>query len=133
MKLFGLTLPTPTREVRVAILIALLIALGVLFLDAGWRGAGLTALLLATAIAVAFYALVIRPARVPREAVLTIRLAGGIHEDAPRNPIEQLRSHGTPTLFDIRNALEAAAEDPRLQTVLVEIFAPALGLATAHE
>jgi protease-4 len=133
MKLFGLTLPKPTREVRVAILIALLIALGVVCLDAGWRGAGLTALVLATAIALAFYALVIRPARVPREAVLTIRLAGAIHEDAPRTPIEQLRSHGTPTLFDIRNALEAAAEDPRVQTVLVEICGPGFGLATAHE
>jgi protease-4 len=133
MKLPGLKIPTPSREVRVAIVIAILIALGMVFLAVGWRGVGIAALLIATAIGVAFYFLTIRPARIPRDAVLTIRLAGGIREDVPRSPLEQLRSRGATTLFDIRNALEAAAEDPKIVTVLLQICAPGFGLATAHE
>ncbi len=133
MKLSGFIMPKLAREVRVAILIAFLIAFGTICLDLGWRSAGLTSFLTATAIAAAFYLLVVRPARIPRQAVLTIRLAGGIREDAPRSPLEQLRSHGTATLFDIRNALEAAATDPRLRAVLVEVCSPGFGLATAHE
>jgi protease IV len=133
MKLPDFKLSTLTRESRVAILVAVLIALGTLCLDAGWRAAGLLAVIAATLIAVAFYTLVIRPARIPREAVLTIRLAGGIREDAPRSPLEQLRSRGAVTLFDIRNALEAAVKDDRVKAVLVEICSPGFGLATAHE
>jgi protease-4 len=133
MKLSGFTFGKLTRETRVAILVASLIALGTICLNHGWRTAGLGSIIAATAIAVAFYLLVIRPSRIPRDAVLTIRLAGAIREDAPRSPLEQLRSHGNPTLFDIRNALEAAASDGRVKAVLVEICSPGFGLATAHE
>jgi protease-4 len=133
MKLSAFTLSKLTRETRVALLVAFLIALGTLCLNAGWRVAGLTSIMAAMALAAAFYLLVIRPSRIPRNAVLTLRLAGGIREDAPRSPLEQLRSHGAATLFDIRNALEAAAADSRLKAVLVEICAPGFGLATAHE
>jgi protease IV len=122
-----------TRETRVALLIAILIALGTLGLSAGWRTAGLVLIVAAVALAAAFYLFIIRPSRIPHDAVLTLRLAGGIREDAPRSPLEQLRSRGAATLFDIRNALEAAAADSRLKAVLVEVSSPGLGLATAHE
>jgi len=133
MKLSALALPKPTRQVRFGILVALLIALGTVCLDAGWRTAGLALLVAATVIAAAFYWLVIRPARIPPKAILTIRLAGGIREDVPRSPLEQLRSRGAATLFDIRTALQAAANDARLSAVVVEICGPGFGLATAHE
>ncbi len=133
MKLSGFRMSKLTRETRVALLVAFLIALGTLCLNGGWRTAGLTSILAATALAAAFYLLVIRPSRIPRDAVLIVRLAGGIREDAPRSPLEQLRSRGAATLFDIRNALEAAAADSRVKAVLVEISAPGFGLATAHE
>ena len=133
MKLSAFSASKLTRETRVAIVVAFLIAIGTIFLNAGWRTAGLTSFMGATAVAAAFYLLVIRPSRIPHDAVLTLRLAGGIREDAPRSPLEQLRSRGAATLFDIRNALEAAATDNRLKSVLVEINAPGLGLATAHE
>src|SRR6201984_1337053 len=133
MKLSRFTLAKLTRETRVALLTAFLFALGTIVLDQGWRAAGLAFILAAAAVAVAFYLFVIRPSRIPRDAVLTIRLAGAIREDAPRSPLEQLRSHGAATLFDIRNALEAAAVDSRLKAVLVELSAPGFGLATAHE
>jgi len=133
MKLFGLTLAKLTRETRVAILVAFLIALGTVCLSEEWRAAGLTCIVAATVLALVFYLLVIRPSRIPHDAVLTLRLAGGIREDAPRSPLEQLRSRGAATLFDIRNALEAAVADSRLKAVLVEICSPGVGLATAHE
>jgi protease IV len=133
MKLFGFTLAKLTRETRVAILVAFLIALGTISLSEDWRAAGLTCIVAATVLALVFYLFVIRPSRIPRDAVLTLRLAGGIREDAPRSPLEQLRSRGAATLFDIRNALEAAATDSRLKAVLVEICSPGVGLATAHE
>lgn len=133
MKLFGFTLAKLTRETRVAILVAVLFALGTIALDLGWRATGLACVVAAVALAVAFYLFVIRPSRIPRDAVLTVRLAGGIREDAPRSALEQLRSRGAATLFDIRNALEAAAADSRVKALLVEISSPGLGLATAHE
>ena len=133
MKLFGSTLAKLTRETRVAILVAVLFALGTISLDQGWQAAGLAFIIAATALAVSFYWFVIRPSRIPSDAVVTFRLAGAIREDAPRSPLEQLRSRGAATLFDIRNALEAAAADSRLKALLVEISSPGLGLATAHE
>jgi protease IV len=133
MKLSDFTTSKLTRETRVALLVAFLIALGTICLDAGWRAAGLASIVAATALAAAFYLFIIRPSRIPRDAVLTLRLVGGIREDAPRSPLEQLRSRGAATLFDIRNALETAAADNRLKAVLVEICSPGFGLATAHE
>jgi len=87
MKLFGLTLAKLTRETRVAILVAFLIALGTVCLSEEWRAAGLTCIVAATVLALVFYLLVIRPSRIPHDAVLTLRLAGGIREDAPRSPL----------------------------------------------
>lgn len=133
MKLFSIGFAKLTRETRIAILVAFLIALGSICLNQGWRTAGLGSILAATAIAVSFYLFVIRPSRIPRDGVLSLRVAGGIREDAPRTPLEQLRSRGVATLFDIRKALEAAAADTKLKAVLVEICSPGFGLATAHE
>jgi protease IV len=133
MKLYSFTISKLSRETRVAILVAFLIALGTVCLNQQWRTAGLASIAAATAIAVAFYLFVIRPSRIPHDAVLTLRLTGGIREDAPRSPLEQLRSRGVATLFDIRNALEGAASDSRVKVVLVEICSPGFGLATAHE
>src|SRR5439155_8526411 len=107
MKLFGFTPARLTRDTRVAILVSFLIALGAICLNQGWHTAGLTSIVAATGIALGFYFFVIRPSRIPRDAVLSLRMAGGIREDVPRTPLEQLRSRGAATLFDIRNALEA--------------------------
>src|SRR6516162_2292583 len=124
MKLSALTISKLTRETRVALLVAFLIAVGTICLSVGWRTTGLLSLLSATSISAAFYFFAIRPSRMPRDAVLTLRLAGGIREDAPRSPLEQLRSRGAVTLFDIRNVLEAATTDSRLRGVLVEVCGP---------
>lgn len=122
-----------SREARVASLAAILVALGAICLDMGWRVAGVLILLAALGLILAFHTLLVRPARIARDAVLMLEIADGMREEPPRSPWEQIRSRGLPTLFHIRQALEAAAVDATLKTVIVEISAPAIGLATAQE
>src|SRR6516165_7589552 len=101
MKFSASVLSKTTRETRVAMLVAILIAAGTILLNAGWHAIGVASIVAATGLTAAFYLLIVRPSRIPQEAFLTLRLIGGIREDAPRSPLEQLRSRGTPTLFDI--------------------------------
>src|SRR5229473_2270495 len=126
----GLTL---SREARLGSLVAVLIALGAICFDLGWRAAGIILFVIAAVVVAAYVAFIVRPARIPKDAVLTLRIADGIREDAPRSPLEQLRSRGLPTLYHVRLALEAAATDTAVRTVIVEISSPAIGLATAQE
>ncbi|HTT76410.1 MAG TPA: signal peptide peptidase SppA [Candidatus Binataceae bacterium] len=133
MKLARLRQIRLSREARLAILVAVLIALGVISLDAGWHLVGAVLLLIAAGVVTAFYLLVLRPARIPENSVLMLKIADGLREEPPRSPIEQLRSRGTPTLYDLRRVLECAAGDPSIKTVVVELNAPAIGLATAQE
>src|SRR5260370_9067941 len=126
----GLTL---SREARLGSLVAVLIALGAICFDLGWRAAGIILFVIAAVLVAAYVAFIVRPARIPKDAVLTLRIADGIREDAPRSPLEQLRSRGLPTLYHVRLALEAAATDAAVRTVIVEIASPAIGLATAQE
>jgi hypothetical protein len=121
------------REVRVAILFAIVAGAGALALHLGLRTTGIGLCAMAAAIVAAFYLLVVRPARIPHGAVLTIRLAGAMRENAPRSPLEQLRGRHGPTLFDLRQALEGAARDPRISAVVVRIAGLETGLATADE
>ena len=122
-----------SRDARLALAAAVLAATGAIGVDRGWYVAGAILWLAAAAMVTAFYLLIARPARIPKDAVLTIRIADGLREDAPRSPLEQLRNRGAPTLFDVRRALEAAAVDPMVKTLAVEISAPGIGLATAQE
>src|SRR6266851_1309617 len=104
----GLTL---SREARLGSLVAVLIALGAICFDLGWHAAGIILFVIAAVVVAAYVAFIVRPARIPKDAVLTLRIADGIREDAPRSPLEQLRSRGLPTLYHVRLALEAAATD----------------------
>jgi protease-4 len=122
-----------SRDARLALITAVLAAAGAIGVDRGWYVAGALLWLAAAAAVAAFYLLIKRPARIPKDAVLTIRIADGLREDAPRSPLEQLRSRGAATLFHIRQALEAVRTDPKVRTVIVEIAAPGIGLATAQE
>ncbi len=122
-----------SRELRVGIVSALLLVIGVVFFACRLHATGIVVIAIAAALVAAFYFLVARPARIPDEAVLTIRIGEGIREDAPRSPLEQLRSRGQPTLYQLRRALEAAAADPKLTAIIAEISAPSIGLATAQE
>jgi protease-4 len=121
------------REIKAALLVALMAAAGAVLIHHGLWEAGIALCLMAAGIAAAFYAMVWRPARIPRDAVLIIKLAGAMREVAPRSPLDQLRGRATPTLFDLRQVLEAAARDPRVSAVMIRIAALETGLATADE
>jgi protease IV len=120
-------------EIRLAILVAALSAAGALECVSGAWGAGIVLLILAVAAVVAFWFLVVRPARIPRDAILVLRLAGAIHEDTRRSPLEQLMRRGAPSLHNLRDALEHAARDSAVRAVVVEIAGLEAGLGTAHE
>jgi protease-4 len=122
-----------SREVRLGIVTALLLMIGVAFFAFRWHAAGIVVIAIALALVAAFYFLVARPARIPDDAILTIRISDGMREDAPRSPLEQLRGRGQPTLYQLRRVLEAAAMDPKLRAIIAEISAPSIGLATAQE
>ena len=83
-----------SRDARLALITAVLAATGAIGVDRGWYVTGALLWLAAAAIVAAFYLLVVRPARIPKDAVLTLRIADGLREDAPRSPLEQLRSRG---------------------------------------
>ncbi len=122
-----------SRDARIGIVLAVLVAIAAICFDRGWHITGIILALLTIALFASFYGLIVRPARVPKDAVLTLYIADGLREDAPRSPFELLRNRGMPTLVQLREALEGAARDPALKAVMLEISAPGLGLATTQE
>ncbi len=122
-----------TRIVRVATLCAILVALAGLALYFGNRSLGFALLTAAIAIGAAFFGFVIRPARIPRDAVLTLRLSGALPEEPHRSLIDQLRGHLAPALSHLRYALEEVRRDPAVRAVVIEIAGIDNGLATAEE
>lgn len=121
------------REIRALVPVAALAALAAAAIHLGLRAEGEALALAAAALAASFYFLVWRPARIPRDAVLIVKLAGALRESPPRSPFDQLRGRAAPSLFELRQALEAAARDPRVRAVIVQIAALEAGLASADE
>lgn len=121
------------REVRAVVVVALIAGAAAVALHFGLRDTGIVLGVIAVAIAAAFYVLVMRAARIPRGAVLTVKLAGAMREITPRSALDQLRGHGGPALFDLRQALDGAARDPRIGAVIVRIAGLETGVATADE
>src|SRR5262249_54567366 len=72
-------------------------------------------------------------ARIPRESLLMLRLAGSIPEDIRRSPLDQLFSRHTIGLRQLRYGLEAVRSDQRVRSVVVHLASVETGLATAHE
>ncbi len=121
------------REFRVALAVAVAAGAGALAFRLGLHATAFALWAIAAAGAVAFYLALWRPSRIPRGAVLTIRLAGALRECAPRSLLSQLRGRGGATLFDLRQALEFAERDERLRAVIVRIAGLETGLASADE
>lgn len=133
LKLGKINLTRVSREARVAVGVTLLVIIGVVLIACGLHVVGSLVIAIAVALVAAFYFLIARPARIPHGAILAFRVGDGMREDAPRSPLEQLRGRGQLTLSQVRRALEAAAIDPKLAAIVVEISAPSIGLATAQE
>lgn len=121
------------RHLRPAVAISLLLALGAAAWWVGLHLAGVGLLAAALLGAAAYAALVMRPARIPRAAILELRLAGALREVAPRRAFERIMGRGLPSLHELRQALEAAAADPMVSAVMVEIADLQVGLAAAQE
>ena len=122
-----------SREVRLAIIVAILSAVGSVACVAGDWKAGITIIGVAAAMVAAFWFAVVRPAQIPRNAVVVVRLAGPIEEDATRSPLDQLMRRGAQSLDHLRYVFESAAIDDDVRTIVVEIAEFGAGLATAHE
>ncbi|HYL60905.1 MAG TPA: S49 family peptidase, partial [Candidatus Acidoferrales bacterium] len=122
-----------SREVRLAIVVSILGAVGAVECEAGNWTAGIAALGVAAAMVAAFWLAVVRPASIPRNAVVTVRLSGAIAEESRRSPIDQLLRRDAQGLDHLRYALEAVASDRDVRAVVVDIAGLECGLATAHE
>src|SRR5271156_3841973 len=122
-----------SREVRLGIVVAILCSVGAVACAAGDWKAGIAILGVAAALVAAFWFAVVRPARIPHDAVLMVRLAGPIEEDVTRSPLDQLMRRGAQSLDHLRYALESAAIDEDVRAIVVEIAGFGAGLATAHE
>ncbi len=122
-----------SREVKLAIVVSILGAVGAVQCDAGNWTAGIAALGVAAAMVAAFWLAVVRPAAIPRDAVVMVRLSGAIAEEARRSPLDQLLRRGAQSLDHLRYALEAIANDSDVRAVVVEVAGLECGLATAHE
>ena len=79
-----------SREVKLAIVVSILGAIGAVQCDAGNWTQGLGAIGVAAALVAAFWLAIVRPASIPRNAVVTIRLAGAIAEEPRRSPLDHL-------------------------------------------
>ncbi|HVA79331.1 MAG TPA: S49 family peptidase, partial [Candidatus Binataceae bacterium] len=122
-----------SREARVALAVAILCGLGAVACAAGDWKAGATLIAAAAAVIAAFWLMVVRPAKVPPDAVVWLHLGGAIHEDVRRVPLAQLFGPSALSLRHLRYGLEALATDPSVRAVIVQIAGIEAGLATAHE
>jgi protease-4 len=122
-----------SREVRLAILDAILLIASAVASASGHLKLGFALILIAVALVAAFYFAVVRPAQIPHDGVLMVRLAGPIEEDVTRSPLDQFLRRGALSLDHLRYALESAAVDADIRAIVVEIAGFGAGLATAHE
>jgi protease IV len=122
-----------SREVRLGIMVAVLCAVGGVACAAGDWKIGIGILGVAAAMVAAFWFAIVRPAQIPHDAVVVIRLAGPIEEDVTRSTLDQIMRRGAQSLDHLRYALESAATDDEVRAIVVEIAGFGAGLATAHE
>jgi protease IV len=122
-----------SREVRLGIIVAVLCAAGGVACAAGDWKIGIAILGVAAAMVAAFWFAIVRPAQIPHDAVVVIRLAGPIEEDVTRSPLDQIMRRGAQSLDHLRYVLESAATDDEVRAIVVEIAGFGAGLATAHE
>src|ERR1039457_6057550 len=121
------------RIVRVAIYCTILIALACVSFYFDHSSLGVTFLIAAIALAAAFFVFVIRPARIPRDGILMIRLSGALPEEPHRSLLEQIRGRAFPALSHLRYALEEVGRDAASRARGVEVPGIDNGLAAAEE
>ena len=69
----------------------------------------------------------------PEKIVLSVELGNGLAAGARPDPVSELLFGSKPTLRDFLDALERAADDPRVKGLYARLGGDALGLATCQE
>src|SRR5437588_11026150 len=90
------------REVRLTATIAVLLVLAWISFHFRIRLVGGAMLLAAIGIAVGYFTMVMRPARLPRGGLLTIRLEGAPREHSFQTPLQRLMARRLPNLDQAR-------------------------------
>ena len=122
-----------SRIIRTAILCTILVVIALVAFDFDRVLLGLLFIASAIVIAAAYFLFIIRPARIPRDAILVIRLNGALPEEPHRSLIDQFRGRTFPALTHIRQALEEVRTDSAIRAVVIEVAGIDNGLATAEE
>lgn len=122
-----------TRQLRVTIAVLAAFAAGAVALRFHVTALGVILLVLGAAAATAYFMLVLRGTRLPRNSLLLLRMSGAMREFAPASLIEHLRGRESATLHQLREVLQETGLDPRVGAVMVEIAGLECGLATAQE
>jgi protease-4 len=122
-----------SRIVRIATYCAILLLAAVVAFYFDRSFLGVLLILSAVVMVAAFFIFVIRPARIPRDAVLTIRLTGALPEEPHRSIVDQIRGRTSPVLSHLRYALTEVRRDPAIRALIIEVAGIDNGLATAEE
>ncbi|HEV3113409.1 MAG TPA: signal peptide peptidase SppA [Candidatus Binataceae bacterium] len=122
-----------TREARVIVIVVALALVSAIAFLIGWYWIGAVLLAPALAAAAAYFFLIFRPARIPPDSLLRIRLSGRVSEHSFGSLMDRLRGREFVTMHQLREALTHAANDRALAAVMVEVAGAACGMASAQE
>lgn len=122
-----------TRENRVIVIVVVLALLSAIAFLLSWYWIGAVLFAVALAAAAAYFFLIFKPARIPLDSLLRIRLSGRVSEHSFGSLIDRLRGREFVTMHHLREALARAAIDPKLAAVMVEVAGAACGMASAQE
>ena len=99
----------------------------------GWYWIGALILIAAIAAAAAYYFLIFRPARIPKDSLLRLRISGRVSEHSFGSIMDRLMGREFVTMHHLREALAHAAKDSSLAAVMVELAGASCGMASAQE
>ena len=122
-----------TRELRVIIVVLAIVAASAVAFCLSWYATAVALALVAVAMAAAYFFLVLRPARIPKDSLLRLRLAGTLHEHSLGSLLDRIRGRDLITMHHLREALQHAAHDPAIGAVMVEMPGMSCGFASAQE
>jgi protease-4 len=122
-----------SRELRIIVIIVVLALMSAAAFFFAWYAAGAVAAAIALAIAAAYYLFIFRPARIPRQSLLRVRLSGRVSDFSAGSLLDRILGRESVTMHHLREALTHAAKDPALEAVMVEVADVHCGMGSAQE
>jgi protease-4 len=122
-----------TFKARMLAVVAVLVLLSAGAFAMGWHRIGTAFGASAAAVVAAYYFLIFRPARIPADSLLRLRLSGRLSEHSVGSLIDRLMGREFVTMHYLRDALGHAAADPALAAVMVQVGGVSCGMACAQE